>query len=162
MQCAGGGRVGGTGGGRLGPTAGLSPSPLPPHPPCLPPPQANSGHPGLPMGCAPMTYVLYRDFLKADPKAPKWDDRDRFVLSAGHGSMLQYSMLHLMGYNLKASGRGGGAGGGGGGEAVGGRLQPAGPPQPCRQLLPGLLPDAAAPATPPPTPTHYLCNRLTT
>ena len=62
--------------------------------------QANSGHPGLPMGCAPMSYVLFKDFLTADPKAPKWTNRDRFVLSAGHGSMLQYALLHLLGYNL--------------------------------------------------------------
>jgi transketolase len=60
---------------------------------------ANSGHPGLPMGCAPMSYVLFKDFLTADPKAPKWMNRDRFVLSAGHGSMLHYSLLHLMGYS---------------------------------------------------------------
>ena len=66
---------------------------------------ANSGHPGLPMGCAPMTFVLFTEFLKADPKDPKWPNRDRFVLSAGHGSMLQYSLLHLMGYNLGVRGR---------------------------------------------------------
>ena len=61
--------------------------------------QANSGHPGLPMGCAPMSYVLWKEFMTVDPKAPKWANRDRFVLSAGHGSMLNYSLLHLMGYN---------------------------------------------------------------
>ncbi|PSC72061.1 transketolase [Micractinium conductrix] len=61
--------------------------------------KANSGHPGLPMGCAPMSYVLWKDFMTVDPKAPKWANRDRFVLSAGHGSMLNYSLLHLMGYN---------------------------------------------------------------
>lgn len=62
--------------------------------------QANSGHPGLPMGCAPMSYVLFKDFVTADPKDPKWLNRDRFVLSAGHGSMLQYSLLHLLGYDM--------------------------------------------------------------
>ena len=62
--------------------------------------KANSGHPGLPMGCAPMTYVLWQKHLRHNPKNPKWPDRDRFVLSAGHGSMLLYSMLHLYGYDL--------------------------------------------------------------
>ncbi|HEY4176856.1 MAG TPA: transketolase [Kofleriaceae bacterium] len=62
--------------------------------------KANSGHPGLPMGCAPMGYVLWHDHLKFDPKQPTWFDRDRFVLSAGHGSMLLYSLLHLTGYDL--------------------------------------------------------------
>ena len=62
--------------------------------------KANSGHPGLPMGCAPMAYVLWHHHLKHDPKAPQWFDRDRFVLSAGHGSMLLYSLLHLTGYDL--------------------------------------------------------------
>lgn len=62
--------------------------------------KANSGHPGLPMGCAEMAYVLYTKFLKHDPKDPHWPDRDRFVLSAGHGSMLLYTMLHLTGYKL--------------------------------------------------------------
>jgi transketolase len=62
--------------------------------------KANSGHPGLPMGCAPMSYVLWKDFMTVDPKQPKWFNRDRFVLSAGHGSMLNYSLLHLMGYDL--------------------------------------------------------------
>lgn len=52
------------------------------------------------MGCAPMSYVLFKDFLTADPKDPSWANRDRFVLSAGHGSMLQYALLHLLGYNL--------------------------------------------------------------
>ncbi|KAL4450011.1 hypothetical protein ABPG77_010680, partial [Micractinium sp. CCAP 211/92] len=61
--------------------------------------KANSGHPGLPMGCAPMSYVLWKEFMSVDPKAPKWFNRDRFVLSAGHGSMLNYSLLHLMGYD---------------------------------------------------------------
>lgn len=59
---------------------------------------ANSGHPGMPMGMADVATVLFRDFLKFDPAAPKWADRDRFVLSAGHGSMLIYSLLHLTGY----------------------------------------------------------------
>jgi transketolase len=62
--------------------------------------KANSGHPGLPMGAAPMAYVLWSRFLKANPKNPKWINRDRFVLSAGHGSMLLYSMLHLAGYGV--------------------------------------------------------------
>lgn len=48
-----------------------------------------------------MTYVLWKEFMTVDPKAPKWNNRDRFVLSAGHGSMLNYSLLHLMGYNLQ-------------------------------------------------------------
>ena len=59
---------------------------------------ANSGHPGMPMGMADVAAVLYSQFLKFDPAAPKWPDRDRFVLSAGHGSMLLYSLLHLTGY----------------------------------------------------------------
>ena len=59
---------------------------------------ANSGHPGMPMGMADVATVLYSRFLKFDPAAPKWPDRDRFVLSAGHGSMLLYSLLHLTGY----------------------------------------------------------------
>ena len=59
---------------------------------------ANSGHPGMPMGMADVATVLYSKFLKFDPSAPKWPDRDRFVLSAGHGSMLLYSLLHLTGY----------------------------------------------------------------
>jgi transketolase len=60
--------------------------------------KANSGHPGLPMGCADIATVLFTRFLKYDPKNPHWPDRDRFVLSAGHGSMLLYSVLHLTGY----------------------------------------------------------------
>ena len=60
--------------------------------------QANSGHPGMPMGMADVATVLYARFLKFDPAAPKWPDRDRFVLSAGHGSMLLYALLHLSGY----------------------------------------------------------------
>jgi transketolase len=59
---------------------------------------ANSGHPGMPMGMADVASVLYSKFLKFDPAQPKWADRDRFVLSAGHGSMLLYSLLHLTGY----------------------------------------------------------------
>ena len=59
---------------------------------------ANSGHPGMPMGMADVATVLFSDYLKFDPKTPKWADRDRFVLSAGHGSMLIYSLLHLTGY----------------------------------------------------------------
>jgi transketolase len=62
--------------------------------------QANSGHPGMPMGAAPMAYVLWTRFLKHNPTNPKWFDRDRFVLSAGHGSMLLYSLLFLTGYGL--------------------------------------------------------------
>src|SRR6185436_16802804 len=62
--------------------------------------KANSGHPGLPMGAAPMAYVLWTRFLEHDPGDPGWFDRDRFVLSAGHGSMLLYSLLHLTGYGL--------------------------------------------------------------
>ena len=59
--------------------------------------QAKSGHPGLPMGAADVATVLFTRFLKFDPTAPDWPDRDRFVLSAGHGSMLLYSLLHLLG-----------------------------------------------------------------
>ena len=59
---------------------------------------ANSGHPGMPMGMADVATVLWGEYLKHDPKAPDWADRDRFVLSAGHGSMLIYSLLHLAGY----------------------------------------------------------------
>ncbi len=61
---------------------------------------ANSGHPGMPMGMADVATVLWTRFLKHNPKDPDWPDRDRFVLSAGHGSMLLYSLLHLSGYNL--------------------------------------------------------------
>jgi transketolase N-terminal domain/subunit len=59
---------------------------------------ANSGHPGMPMGMADVATVLFREYLKFDPAQPKWADRDRFILSAGHGSMLIYSLLHLTGY----------------------------------------------------------------
>ena len=62
--------------------------------------KANSGHPGLPMGAAPMAYVLWTRFLKHNPANPGWVDRDRFVLSAGHGSMLLYSLLHVTGYDV--------------------------------------------------------------
>lgn len=62
--------------------------------------KANSGHPGMPMGAAPMAYALWTNHLNVSPQNPNWFNRDRFVLSAGHGSMLLYSMLHLSGYNL--------------------------------------------------------------
>src|SRR5678815_859377 len=62
--------------------------------------KAKSGHPGLPLGAASMAYVLWTRFLRHNPKNPKWDNRDRFLLSAGHGSMLIYSLLHLTGYDL--------------------------------------------------------------
>ena len=61
--------------------------------------KAKSGHPGLPMGAAPMAYVLWQKFMRYNPKNPQWFNRDRFVLSAGHGSMLQYALLHLTGYD---------------------------------------------------------------
>ena len=61
--------------------------------------KSKSGHPGLPMGCAPMGYTLWDKFLRHNPKNPKWFNRDRFVLSAGHGCMLLYSLLHLTGYD---------------------------------------------------------------
>ena len=61
---------------------------------------ANSGHPGMPMGAAAMAYVLWTRFLRHNPADPQWSNRDRFVLSAGHGSMLLYSLLHLTGYDL--------------------------------------------------------------
>ena len=60
--------------------------------------QANSGHPGMPMGMADVATVLWRKHLKFDASAPNWFDRDRFILSAGHGSMLIYSLLHLTGF----------------------------------------------------------------
>jgi transketolase len=62
--------------------------------------KANSGHPGLPMGAAAMAYVLWTRFLKHHPRKPRWPNRDRFILSAGHGCMLLYSLLHLTGYDL--------------------------------------------------------------
>lgn len=62
--------------------------------------KANSGHPGLPLGAAPMAYVLWTRFLRHNPKNTRWENRDRFLLSAGHGSMLIYALLHLTGYDL--------------------------------------------------------------
>src|SRR5215211_7232787 len=62
--------------------------------------KAESGHPGLPLGAAPMAYVLWTRFMRHNPRNPKWQNRDRFLLSAGHGSMLVYSLLHLTGYDL--------------------------------------------------------------
>jgi transketolase len=62
--------------------------------------RAESGHPGLPLGAAPMAYVLWTRFLRHNPRNPKWQNRDRFLLSAGHGSMLVYALLHLTGYDL--------------------------------------------------------------
>ena len=62
--------------------------------------KANSGHPGAPLGCAPIAYLLYTKFMKYDPQEPKWSDRDRFVLSNGHASALLYGALHLAGYDL--------------------------------------------------------------
>jgi len=64
---------------------------------------SGGGHPGLPMGAAEIGYTLFRNVLKHNPKNPNWFDRDRFVLSAGHGSMLLYSLLHLTGYDLPMS-----------------------------------------------------------
>src|SRR5256884_4817611 len=60
--------------------------------------QAKSGHPGMPMGMADIAAVLFTQFLRFDPEAPDWPDRDRFILSNGHGSMLLYGLLHLLGY----------------------------------------------------------------
>lgn len=62
--------------------------------------KANSGHPGMPLGCAPIVYHLYRNVIKHNPANPNWINRDRFILSAGHGSMLLYSILHLCGYDI--------------------------------------------------------------
>ncbi len=61
---------------------------------------AHSGHPGMPMGMADIAEVLWNDFLRHNPNNPNWFNRDRFVLSNGHGSMLQYALLHLSGYDL--------------------------------------------------------------
>ena len=60
---------------------------------------ANSGHPGMPMGCAPLAYVMWNEHMTHNPSNPQWFNRDRFVLSAGHGSMLQYSLMHFSGYS---------------------------------------------------------------
>ena len=62
--------------------------------------RANSGHPGMPMGMADVATVLFRNFLKFNPKNPNWLNRDRFVLSAGHGSMLLYSLLYLTAFEI--------------------------------------------------------------
>jgi transketolase len=62
--------------------------------------KAKSGHPGLPLGAAPMAYVLWTKFMRYNPRNPRWENRDRFLLSAGHGCMLLYSLLHLTGYDL--------------------------------------------------------------
>jgi hypothetical protein len=62
--------------------------------------KAKSGHPGMPMGCADAAVVLWHKYLRHNPKNPGWVGRDRFILSAGHGSMLLYSLLHLYGYGL--------------------------------------------------------------
>jgi transketolase len=62
--------------------------------------KANSGHPGMPMGCAPAAYVLWSRHIRFNPQEPRWPNRDRFILSAGHGSMLLYAMLHLTGYDV--------------------------------------------------------------
>ena len=62
--------------------------------------KANSGHPGLPLGSAPMAYELWANHMNHNPANPKWENRDRFILSGGHGSMLLYSLLHLFGYGL--------------------------------------------------------------
>jgi len=62
--------------------------------------KANSGHPGMPMGCAPLAHSLYTKYMNHNPGNPDWVNRDRFVLSAGHGSMLLYSTLHLCGYKI--------------------------------------------------------------
>src|SRR5687767_12873109 len=66
--------------------------------------KANSGHPGLPMGAAPMAYVLWQRHLKHSPRNPRWPDRDRFVLSAGHGCMIHYALLHLTDYESSRPG----------------------------------------------------------
>ena len=61
--------------------------------------KANSGHPGLPLGCAPIGYELWTRHMNHKPANPAWPNRDRFILSGGHGSMLLYSLLHLLGYD---------------------------------------------------------------
>nr|HQH80591.1 transketolase [bacterium] len=65
--------------------------------------RAKSGHPGMPLGAAPMAYLLWAEFLRHNPKNPSWPNRDRFILSAGHGSALLYALLHLFGYDLPIS-----------------------------------------------------------
>ena len=65
--------------------------------------KANSGHPGMPMGMADIAVTLWSKYLTVDPGAPTWPDRDRFILSNGHACALQYSMLHLTGYDLQIS-----------------------------------------------------------
>jgi transketolase len=62
--------------------------------------KANSGHPGAPLGAAAMAYIIWDKYLRHSPGDPKWPDRDRFVLSAGHASAMLYSLLHLIGYDL--------------------------------------------------------------
>lgn len=62
--------------------------------------KANSGHPGLPLGAAPVAYTVFARFLKFNPQEPNFEDRDRFVLSAGHGSAMLYSLLHLFGFDV--------------------------------------------------------------
>ena len=62
--------------------------------------KANSGHPGLPMGAAAMAYTIWTNHLRHNPQNPNWINRDRFVLSGGHGSMLLYSLLYLFGYDI--------------------------------------------------------------
>ena len=62
--------------------------------------KANSGHPGLPLGAAPIAYSLWANNMNHNPKNPNWENRDRFILSAGHGSSLLYSLLHMFGYGL--------------------------------------------------------------
>ena len=64
------------------------------------PEAASSGHPGAPMGCAPMAHLLWTEFMKYAPSDPQWFNRDRFVLSNGHACALQYTMLHLVGYDV--------------------------------------------------------------
>ena len=62
--------------------------------------KAKSGHPGMPLGCADFAFTLWYKYMRHNPKNPNWLGRDRFILSAGHGSMLEYSLLHLFGYGL--------------------------------------------------------------
>ncbi|KAI7519488.1 hypothetical protein KC343_g22549, partial [Hortaea werneckii] len=62
--------------------------------------KANSGHPGAPMGMAPIAHILFNQFMRFNPQNPQWANRDRFVLSNGHGCMLQYALLHLFGYKV--------------------------------------------------------------